>query len=154
MVWICGMRIRSPGKETMTGETATSYLRVSDRKLHPGGGQHRCCRWTMKNPKVQIITECGPCMGNDWRYPKEYHLNQPSKPHTWKGTRPWSQRYRNQIQTNADTNLEQKNTFFAKLINFVTNIFFIEEEVWEEEDSQEEEERGLTTSKDNPHSKF
>ena len=59
-----------------------------------------------------------------------------------------------QIQTNTDIILEQKTTFFTKLINFVTNIFFIEEEVWEEEDSQEEEERGLTTSKDNPHSKF
>ena len=66
----------------------------------------------MRNPEVQFITECGPCIGQDWRYPKELHLNKPSKP---------------------------KTTFITKLINFVTNIFFIEEEVWEEEDSQEEE---------------
>ena len=108
----------------------------------------------MKNPDVQVITECGPCMGNDWRYPRKFHLNQPSKPHYWKGTRPWNQRYRNQTQTNANIILEPKTTFFTKLINFVTNIFFIEEEVWEEEDPQEEEERGLTTSKHNPHSKI
>ena len=59
-----------------------------------------------------------------------------------------------QIQTNANIILEQKTTFITKLINFITNIFFIEEEVSEEEDSQEGDEYGLTTSKNNPHQKF
>ena len=51
------------------------HLRVSNRAQTPGGGQHRCCRWTLYNPEVQLIEECGPCRGQDWRYPKKNHLN-------------------------------------------------------------------------------
>ena len=102
----------------------------------------------MKNPEVQIITECGPCMGNDWRYPKEYHLNQPSKPHNWKGTRPWSHRYSKQNKPNTNKSASPKITYITKLIKFFQHVFFLEEE----EESQEEEEQGSITSEDNLHS--
>ena len=44
---------------------------MSERTNTQQGRQHRCCGWTMLNPEVQYITECGTCNPNDhtWRYP-------------------------------------------------------------------------------------
>ena len=96
----------------------------------------------MKNPDVQVITECGPCMGNDWRYPRKFHLNQPSKHHVWKGTRPWNQRYHKQ-ETYKITTPKATYSYLTKLLDFLKHVFFIEEE-----EESEKEEHVSTISED------